>query len=69
MVRNMVNEEYGYTKDMFNFNADLKVYARFMQVFVKLNLVSIRTAQVLMSNYGQDRFTQFRNEKGYSNGN
>jgi len=56
------NREYGYTDSLYDLNTDFKIYARFIGVLIKLKFMPIRHGQVLMSNFGQNRFQQLRDE-------
>jgi len=67
MVSNMDLSKTGYTNDMFQLQTDIRMYAKFIAVMVRLELVTVRTGQVLASNYGQKRFETLR-DGGFLNG-
>lgn len=63
----MYDTKSGYTADMFELQSDIRLYAKFIGTFIRLDLVEIRIGQILVSNYGQARFDQLRNE-GFKHG-
>ena len=67
MVRNMESNYYdendypfGYTNDMVKLHIHIRIYARFITTFVKMDLMPIRNAQLLISNYSQRKFEILR---------
>jgi len=50
----------GYTEDMWILQRHIACYAKLMGTFVRLNLMTPREAQILSSNFGQERFDDLR---------
>lgn len=57
--------EEGYTLELIMLNEDIKRKYKFLGVFVKLNLMHYRVAQVIGSNYGQKRFQELRDSASF----
>lgn len=57
-----INEQSGYSEEFYKVQDEIRRYSKFIAVLVRLELVPVRHAQILASNFSQDLFNKIRSE-------